>query len=139
MRVHSWIDLTREQWLREMNAKELLPWHPLTPFALQLVEDELLYEHFDDWNLIMRLLHRTHDEEIKYVDSRQHLSAWHSLLQQYFKRKPDDESRRQFTMNIGLSEQTATEINQAVLLLAKNKPALKLIDQFILHLEELLR
>ncbi len=138
-RVHAWIDLTREQFLKDMNAKELLPWHPLTPYAYQLVEDYLLYDRFADWDLVIHALNRTYDEELKHIDSLQHVTKWHSTLQQYLKQKPDDNSRQQFALDIGLSKQTADEINRLVKLLANHKPAIKLIDQFLLHLESLFK
>ena len=62
MRVHSWIDDVRIKYLHEENIKEELPWHPFVTHALKLVEDEFLYDRYDDWNLINRALSRVYDE-----------------------------------------------------------------------------
>ena len=139
MRVHAWVDATRDQFLREANMKEALPWHPFVPHALKLVEDELLYERFDDWNLIERALNKTYDEELHYVNSLQHINTWHSVLQDYFKQAPTNETRYQLALSIGLSESSAEEINKVAALLKADERTEKLIKQFLYHLETLLQ
>lgn len=139
MRVHTWVDATRDQFLREANMKEALPWHPFVPHALKLVEDDLLYGRFDDWNLIQRALNKIYDEELHYVNSLQHINTWHSVLQDYFKQAPTDETRYQLALSIGLSEDSAGEINSVVRLLKSDTRTSKLIEQFIRHLELLLQ
>ncbi|MEX0649726.1 MAG: hypothetical protein WD200_01900 [Candidatus Andersenbacteria bacterium] len=139
MRVHAWIDSTREKFLRDQNIKENLPWHPFVPHALKLVEDELLYEHFDDWNLIHRTLSNVFDEELHYVHDREKITTWHSILQRYFKEKPTDQSRKQLDMDIGLSESSADEVNSVVKSLQEDKRTLKLVHSFLKYLEQTLQ
>lgn len=138
MRVHAWIDATRDQFLREANIKESLPWHPFVPHALKLVEDEYLYNRFDDWNLIHRALNKVYDEELAYIHSLQHITTWHGILQDYFKQAPTDESRYELSLAIGLSKNSAEEINSVVKLLHSDARTEKLIERFIQHLELLL-
>lgn len=138
MRVHAWIDATREQYLRSRNMKEYLPWHPFVPHALKLLEDELLYDHFDDWNLVRRVLNTTYDEEIQFVQSVASVHQWHSILQQYFQRKPDDESRLVLAEHIGLSPHSAEEMNTVVERLRHDGRAEKLLEGFWRQLESIL-
>jgi hypothetical protein len=139
MRVHVWVDATRDQFLREANMKELLPWHPFVPHALKLLEDEFLYEKFDDWNLIHRVLSKVYDEELEYVHSKQHVLTWHSILQNYFQQAPTDESRLALSKAIGLSGNSAMEINSVVKLLRSDEETEKLMERFLRHLELLLQ
>lgn len=139
MRVHAWIDATRERFLSEQHIKESLPWHPYVPHALKWVEDEAIYESFDDWNLVQRVLGKVYDDEIEFISSREDIKRWHSVLQTYFRKKPDDESRKELAMNIGLSESSATEINSVVAMLKENKKVDELIKNFLQHLEDILR
>ncbi len=138
MRVHSWIDATREYYLRTQHMKETLPWHPFVPHALKLMEDEFLYDHFDDWNLIHRLLNQVNDNELSYIASRDHIHSWHTILQDYFKEKPTDASRLRLSTHIGISEASAEELNQIVNTLKKDGRAQQMLNDFLQHLEKIL-
>lgn len=139
MRVHAWIDATREKYLRENNIKESLPWHPFVPHALKWVEDEFLYDKFDDWNLIHRVLNEVHEEELEYIHSKERIQSWHTMLQQYFVQTPNDATRKELSINIGLTENSANEINSVVHMLQQDKRTMTLINGFLQHLEDLLR
>ncbi len=139
IRTHAWVDATRNKFLEEANIKESLQWHPFVPHALKLLEDELLYERFDDWNLIERVLNKVHDQELKYVNSLQHITKWHALLSAYFKQKPDDDSRFKLSIAIGLSEHSAEELNSVVTMLKSDNKATDLINRLVHHFEFLLR
>lgn len=139
VRVHAWIDATRNKFLEEANIKESLQWHPFVPHALKLLEDELLYERFDDWNLIERVLNKVHDQELKYVNSLQYITKWHDLLRTYFKKIPNDDSRFKLSIAIGLSEHSAEEVNSVVTMLKADNRATVLIERLVHHFEFLLR
>lgn len=139
LRVHAWIDATREQFLRDHHLKEKIPWHPFAPFCLNLLEDELLYSHFDDWNLINRALNRTYPDEAVYCSVPATLKTWHTILQQYLLHPPSDASRRELARAIGLSENMAEESTKVIQLLKDNKATHALLDEFWRHLEDLLR
>lgn len=139
MRVHAWIDATRERFLREQHIKETLPWHPFVPHALKLVEDEMLYDSFDDWNLVHRVLNQVYDEELEYITEREPVQRWHTILQTYFKHKPNDASRKQLSLDIGLSDASANEVNSVVQKLKDDKKTEKLVSRFLQHLEDILR
>lgn len=138
MRVHSWVDATREQFMKNQNMKEVLPWHPFVPHALKLLEDELLYQHFDDWNLIHRLLNTVHEEELFYITSKPRIQQWHTILQDYFSAAPTPASRKQLSQAIGLSANSAEEVNSVVEELRNNKKAQQLLTEFWKHLEHVL-
>lgn len=139
MRVHSWIDATREHFLHDQHMKEYLPWHPFVPHALKLVEDEMLYSHFDDWDLIHRLLNKVDPEELYYVESPTPLQKWHTILQHYFRSAPSDASRLELSQAIGLSETSGQELNNVVTLLQQDTRTHSLLEGFLQHLEQLLR
>jgi hypothetical protein len=139
MRVHAWVDAIREQFFREQNTKESLPWHPFVPHAIKLVEDELLYDRYEDWNLIHRVLNQTYDDELQFVQSKEHIYQWHTVLQDYLRQKPTNASRKELSIAIGLSANSADEINSIVDLLRSDRKATKLLDKFLKHLEVMLR
>jgi len=137
-RVHAWLDATREKFLRDAHIKESLPWHPFVPHALKLIEDEYLYDQYDDWNLIHRVLGNVYDEELAMVKDRTRVLQWHTILQNYLRNKPDDASRHELSLAIGLSENSAQEVNSVVTMLNKEKGTRMLIDTFVEHLERIL-
>ena len=138
MRVHAWVDATREKYWQEANMKESLPWHPFVPHALKLLEDEIVYPLFQEWDVVQRSLTTTAEEELYYVDSREHVQRWHEILRRYFSQAPNPASRKQLSVDIGLSENSAEEINSVVDQLRGNAVAQDLIRKFHLHLEQLL-
>ncbi len=138
MRVHAWIDATREQYLRKQNIKENIFWHPFVPHALKLVEDQMLYDKFDDWNLIHRILNKVHEDELHYVNNEKTIQQWHTVLQDYFKVQPNDESRTNLAVAIGLSESSAGEINSVVQRLQNDPKAMDVLFGFLEYLETIL-
>lgn len=138
MRVHSWIDMTREAYLHQQNMKESLPWHPFVPHALKLLEDEMLYKSYDDWDVILRLLNKVHDEELAFVEDRRKVAAWHEILRDYFRYSPTDETRAQLAVGINLSAINAREINSIVARLRRDGAAAGIIEGFWRYLEDIL-
>ncbi|MBI4022200.1 MAG: hypothetical protein HY372_02490 [Candidatus Andersenbacteria bacterium] len=139
MRVHAWVDMTRSRFLMEANIKELLPWHPLVPHALTLVEDATLYGHFDDWNLIHRVLNKVYEEELAAVHEPQHVRRWHTILQDYIRQPPTYESWLKMSGDLGLSESSAEEINYVVRLLQADPRTGTVLDRMVHHIEYLLQ
>lgn len=135
MRVHAWIDSTREKFFSTQHMKEMLPWHPFVPHALKLYEDELLYEHFDDWNLIHRLLNKVHEDELYFVHTPERVQQWHTILQKYIKHTPNPKSRLELSTGIGLSPESADEVNSVVERLRKDKKTKQLLEGFWNHLD----
>lgn len=139
LRVHAWVDATREKFFRDQHMKEHLPWHPFVPFCLNLLEDELLYEHFEDWNLLHRLLNQVHTDELHFINERFFIERWHTILQAYFQDAPSNASRQALTRGIGLSTRAAEESEHVLQLLTEDGRAKKLLERFWQHLEDVLR
>jgi hypothetical protein len=138
MRVHSWVDETRELYFREHAVFEKLSWHPLLPFAFELLEDEILYPYYTDWNLVHRILSTVHPDEERMIHNRPHIQAWHALLQNYFRSAPSDESRNIYMEKLQISSQAAKEINSIVAELRKGGVAEELLMSYIQHIEHIL-
>lgn len=138
MRVHAWIDETREHYIREHRVYERLPWHPLIPFALELFEDEILYDAYDDWGIMRRALAKIHPDEIAIVHEQLHLRGWHTMLENYFRHLPSDASRALLLDTLGISKEVAHETNRIVGTLRSNAAAKEIINGYIFELEHML-
>lgn len=139
LRVHAWIDATRDQFFGDQHAKERLPWHPLTRMALSLLEDQLLYGHFDDWNLIHRSLNNIDSHEFSFQPERSTINLWHTAVQDYLIEPPSDKSRQELLVRKGISKHIVSEINDLVMKLGNNKAATELLFNFWRHLEDVLQ
>lgn len=138
MRVHSWIDATRDHYMREHRAYERLSWHPLLPYALELLEDEILYGAFDDWGIVRRALSTIHPDEIHIVHERLHVKAWHTMLEQYFRQAPSDASRTAFTTSLGISSEIIHATNELIHTLRSDHTAKDILNGYIGELEHML-
>jgi hypothetical protein len=138
MRVHTWIDDTREQCLREHAAYETLKWHPLLPWALELFEDEMLYEAYPDWDMVERSLSTTHPDELQLVHEHTQVEQWHNILTHYISIPPSDESRLALMHALNISPDTASEANRVVAELKNNPTAKDLIHYYMHDLEHML-
>ncbi len=138
MRVHTWIDETYDHYIKEHRAYERLPWHPLLPIALELFQDEMLYEAFEDWGIVRRALTTTHSDELKIIHDESLVQTWHAMLEHYFRAAPSDASRIHFMRAHGVSEETTGDINNLVRTLQETTTAKEIINGYIAELEHML-
>lgn len=139
MRVHAWVDASHENFWQVYRLKERLPWHPMVPLAFNLLEDELLYGHFDDWNLLLRSLNVFNEQEHRYCSDFSKLSLWHTVIKDYLATAPSDQTRAMFLKSQSLSGSDIKTVNYYVGLLKKDHSAEKLLISYWQHLEDLLR
>lgn len=138
MRVHSWIDETREHYMKEHRVYERLPWHPLLPFALELFEDEMLYSSFEDWGIVRRALATIHHDETKIIHEEKIVQGWHTMLENYFRTAPSDASRTAFLDANGIPESIAHDVNGIVHILGSTSRSKAIINGYIGELEHIL-
>jgi hypothetical protein len=138
MRVHAWIDATQGHYLDMQHSKETLPWHPLIAHAYKLLEDEVVYDTFDDWELIRRVLMKVREDELFYVDSRLAIQKWHGALQDYVRHHPSDKSRLAYMEAMDISPSVGEEINHLIARLKEDRRTKKVMEDFWQHLERLL-
>ncbi|MEK7610339.1 MAG: hypothetical protein AAB468_01155 [Patescibacteria group bacterium] len=111
MKYHSLVDEVREKYVIEKNIYQFFPASKFIKHALKTYEDEILYNKVSDWSEIVKYFDIIADGEIKLVEQSDKLKLWHSVIQEYFKESPTDNSRRGFVLGIGFSDEIASEIN----------------------------
>ncbi|MCE9643321.1 MAG: hypothetical protein K8Q97_03325 [Candidatus Andersenbacteria bacterium] len=135
VRVHAWIDDMHTRFDAHQLATERIPDHILVPYARTLIEDELLYDAFADWDVVRKALRTIHHDELYYVHERASVRRWHDVLQTYFTSKPNDESRMAFSRAIGLSQATAHEVHALMLTLKDNSAVMQALESFVRDIE----
>lgn len=135
VRVHTWIDDIHRTFETHQAVTELIPEHVLVPYARTLLEDEILYDAFTDWDVVRKALRTIHPDELYYVHERASVRRWHDTIQTYFENKPTDASRIFFSKAIGLSQSTAVEVNSVVDLLREMPEVHRAIEGFTRDIE----
>jgi hypothetical protein len=114
VKYHSLTDEVREAYMVGNEVYARLPSSPYLTQALKMYEDELLYAKVQDWSRVGDYLGQVLDKETAMGIPAGHIERWHTLVQDYFKEPPTDESREQFIMAIGFPKETADEMNALV-------------------------
>ncbi len=138
MRVHAWIDETQHLYMRRERISETLPAHPLVPHALELLEDELLYDAYDNWDAVKRALLIIHSGEVAYVHERPHIETWHDTLREYFSEKPNPDSRITYCQAVGVSRTVAEETNALLERLRANPASHRALQGYLHEVEHML-
>lgn len=114
LKYHSLVDEVRERYMIEKGIYTLIPTSKFITQALKVYEDEVLYPTVSTWAQITAYLDTVLIDEKELVKDINKIKMWHSLMSEYFKSNPTDNSRRIFILNIGFSEEISTEINKTI-------------------------
>ncbi len=101
VKLHSYIDQSREEFITNRGIYDLYPPSGNTYTAIKLTEDEFLYDQITDWNLIISYFDTILDEEIEFGVPKEDIKKWHQLLQHLFKQKPNNQSVQAFSIGLG--------------------------------------
>jgi len=83
MLFHSFVDETREAFLKESRIQKLLPNIPHISALLKGVEDNVLFQELPDRSFL-RYFDTILDQEKEIVRNEQIIRNWHTALQNYF-------------------------------------------------------
>ncbi|HRZ95859.1 MAG TPA: hypothetical protein P5262_04835, partial [Candidatus Moranbacteria bacterium] len=114
VKFHSILDHAREKFIVENNTYSLCPESKYITQSLKILEDEIFYQHVKDWTIYTEYLNEILQAERNYRVAEKDLKKWHSLLQQYFQKQPDEDAVKNFTLGIGFTEEVTSEINENI-------------------------
>jgi hypothetical protein len=127
VKFHSILDHARENFIVENDTYSLCPKSKYITQSLKILEDEIFYQHVKDWTVYIEYLNEILHIEKDYGIAERDLKKWHSLLQQYFQQQPNKDTIRNFTLDIGFTEDIADEINQNIAEMRTNKKIIEII------------
>ncbi len=128
VKFHSILDHAREKFIVENNTYSLCPESKYITQSLKILEDEIFYQHVKDWTIYTEYLNEILQAERNYRVAEKDLKKWHSLLQQYFQKQPDEDAVKNFTLGIGFTEEVTSEINENIAKMKTNKKIIKIIE-----------
>lgn len=94
-KFHLWCDMRREEILNQYEFYKL-PYtfeHAVPP---KLLEDELVYEKYQNWEKLRWILNNPPEIKINLSVSCETIAQWYAILAKYFEKKPDDKTMKVF-------------------------------------------
>jgi len=99
-KFHLYCDMRREEILNGYNFYSIDGTGDFGHFASKLLEDELVYENYNNWEKICLYFNNPPQVKIGIDVTRETFEMWYSVVAKYFEKKPDNS-----TMHIFLSKQ----------------------------------
>ena len=128
VKFHSILDIAREKFIVANNTYSLCPESKYVTQSLKFLEDEIFYQHVQDWQKYIGYFNEVLPEETGLgVDSRD-AEKWHLLLQQYFKKQPDRQAVADFVLGVGFPDEAALEINENIAKMKVNKKIINILE-----------
>ncbi|MFA5926204.1 MAG: hypothetical protein WC831_04710 [Parcubacteria group bacterium] len=98
-KFHLWCDMRREEIL---NGYEFYSLGEITDYedglTAKLLEDELVYERYNNWEKLCYLLNNPPAIESSLPVSQETIERWYAVIAKYFEKKPDDRTIKIFLM-----------------------------------------
>jgi hypothetical protein len=130
MYVHSYVDEKRENILKKKGIYNLdlaKNWSYST--ALKLVEDEIVYGKYHNWDGAVDALDTYYNEEYEYVPNKKIVEKWHNLIKRLFETKPDVETWREMILKMGFGKDVLVEVMEQAELIKNNKKTISILSE----------
>jgi len=137
LKFHSIIDIVREKFIIANNVYLLCPESKYITQSLKILEDEIFYQYVKNWDIYINYFNEILSSEKKFGISEKDLLRWHSLLQRYLKKQPDKQTVRDFALDIGFSEEIASEINKNIVKMRADKKIVNILKKLYINFDEL--
>jgi hypothetical protein len=128
-KFHLYCDMRREEILNGLGFFKLENTTELFGHPAKFLEDELLYDNYDNWEKIANYFR---NPPLVYLDikaDRPTFVLWYAILAKYIEEKPNEKSMRAFfSKQLSLSQKT-NEIMSAILELKKNKKVVECLGR----------
>ena len=96
-------------------------------------------QYVKDWSIYIDYLNEILPIERVYGIAEKDLIKWHSLLQQSFRKQPDSDAVRDFTLGIGFTEEIANEMNDNIAVMRANKKIVNIIKNLYKNFDSLIK
>lgn len=132
---HSLLDVSRDQFYIQKWTYN--PWvNELFIISLKLLEDEYLYDKIKNRNLYQDILTEHNKLKLDNINSTD-IQNWNTLLCNYCRQKPDNESRHIFLRALSFEDTKIDQINTTIQNIS-NEKTFKLIDALYENIEKLI-
>jgi hypothetical protein len=95
-KFHLYCDMRREEILNSHDFYKLPGTLEMWDLPNKLLEDELVYDAYKNWEKIINLFNNPLEIELPNFAGRETFEIWYAILAKYFERRPDSESMKIF-------------------------------------------
>lgn len=138
LKFHSILDKAREDFIVAHNTYSYCPKSKYITQSLKILEDMIFYGRINSWNEQIEYLNDILSEETKFSVSNYEIKRWHAILQEYFRRQPNENTVEMFFGKIGFGKEVTDEIRRNIFEIQGNKMVLDIIDGLFENFEELI-
>jgi len=127
-KFHAWCDMRREEILNNYDFYSLRGAAAIDPTA-KLVEDELVYDQYKNWEKLRYILNNPPIVKTKLDIPQETIERWYAILAKYFEKKPDEKTMRAFLWKQRKLRGQIDEIIDAVKKLRNNQKAVEILSK----------
>lgn len=135
LKFHSLADEIREKFIVSNDIYSLYPEFKYLTESLKLLEDDILYRKANNWREVVDYFNETIAGELSFGIQENYIMKCHSILQKYFSKQPDDDSRETLLSDLDFSVGVVDEINLNIKRIRDNQKVIQLVyemyDRFL--------
>lgn len=131
-KFHIWCDMKRNEVLNKYDFYSLKYAEYFGGYSARLLEDELLYEKYNNWEKLVHILNNPPNMKIKLGDqivSYETLEHWYAIVAKYFEKKPSDKTIKIFLCKQLSLKKEADGIIDALGKLRNNQKAVEILKK----------
>lgn len=125
--VHCLVDEKREEFLDSQDVYELLNATRLTGVALKFVEDEVVYDLFNQWQELQVTFDKVHDDQLILGIKHEDAKKWHGLIKQYISHIPNDDTYKHLAKLMGFPDQIIEALMKEISQIRQNDKVMEII------------
>jgi len=127
-KFHLWCDMRREDILNKHGFYSL-KYTTALDSVNKLLEDELVYEKYQNWEKLRWLLNNPPEIKTGLDVAQETIGRWYAILAKYFEKKPDEKTMRAFLWKQRKLRGQIGEIIDALKKLRENKKAVEILSK----------
>jgi hypothetical protein len=128
-RFHLWCDMRREEILNKYDFYSLKYAAETGHLVAKLLEDELVYEKYANWEKLRWLLDNPPEIKTEISVSQETIERWYAILAKYFEKKPDERTLKAFLWKQRRLRKISGEIVDFVAKLRNNSKAVEILGK----------
>jgi hypothetical protein len=126
-KFHLYCDMKREKILNDQKFYELKNTKDLYSFPAKILEDELAYEEYNNWEKLKNYLNNPPYMETGINISKETYNLWYAILAKYIEEKPMEKTMRTFLRKQSHLPASLDEIMEKIILIKQDERAVEMI------------
>jgi hypothetical protein len=128
-RFHLWCDMRREEILNKYDFYSLKYAADIGHLPAKLLEDELVYEKYNNWEKLRWLLDNPPEMKTDVPVSQETIERWFAINAKYFEKKPEDKTLKAFLFKQRKLRKISHEIIDVVGKLRNNSKVIEILKK----------